>query len=90
MTITISPYTVGLYCIPIVILFYLPAITKAVKTITKNLAGSVLTIILMHMLGVSVALTPLFLFESAIAGPYSLIPLVLFYGMGYYAHPFTV
>lgn len=90
MTITISPYTVGLYCIPIVICFYLPAITKAAKTITKNIAGSIAVITIMHGLGISVALTPLFFFESAIAGPYSIIPLILFYGLGYQVHPFSI
>lgn len=86
----ISPYTVGLYSIPVVVAFYIPAIVRGVTTFSKNLLIQLPIVILLHFIGIGVSVTPLFIFESGIGGMYSLIPLAVFYGLGFYTHPFSL
>jgi|AntDeeMinimDraft_6_1070357.scaffolds.fasta_scaffold00611_10 hypothetical protein len=80
MAFTIPLFDIGLISIAIAALFFVHEVAKTLKELVRNTTTGLVVLGISHVLGVSVVVTPLVMFEIAIGGiPGAIIVVVMSY-----------
>ena len=80
MAVTIPLFDIGLISLAIAALFFLNEIALTLKTMVRNTAAGLVVFGISHLIGVSIVLTPLVMFEIAIGGvPGAIVVVVMAY-----------